>query len=1056
MRELSEGAMRKTFDKAIAMGCAAVLAIGLFPFAGSTLAWAQDEWVSASAPEDADAQTGEGAVQLVHRMAARQLRIAKLEAHSDSYRPGKMIVVYRDVENDASSTVPTDGLITQSASVADGQGAAMACVDVPEGTSVAQAVVAAEDDPRVRYAQPNYVYYLEDESFSQSADMLAPATTSTLVGESVPPDPACPVNDPYAAIARNDAQTPNQWWLYSVGAFDAWKRVHTDGAVTVAMLDTGCNFQHEDLQGVIDVEHAWDVKADAPLTSSPTESDFAHGCHVAGIIAAQVNNGVGIAGMSYNARVLPIAVFADEYVEDAMQNMVLTSDEDLIKAYNYLLSDPNGDGRTIAEETNTRVVNMSLGGYLSEGEEVDYAFEEVIANAEEHGILTVAAAGNGDEFGARTDPHYPSDFDEVVSVTALADDTAYASFSDYNAHKDIAAPGKDIYSTWYAHEKSYHSSSGTSMATPIVAGCAALLWAYDPDLTPAEVKRALFSTATDLGAKGFDYHYGHGKVNPTAALDALGTVHVFAESAEMVRTTTQQLSAKPIAAAAPAASTVDHEWTWSVDDSSIATVSVDGVLTARDAGTVTVRVQAADDASLMGSTAVEISQMDAPANVVAANNVAGGTVRISWSPSPAATSYDVLRSDLAGLAGDVVATVQADTTSSQADQRLTWEDTAATPGVTYWYSVQPAGMLGDARIMGERSNYASVAYVKKTDLRVAIDETRVALDSTYESADGSDIEASEKWAPAEARAALQVALAEALPVYLDGSATQADVDKAHEALAAAAAAYEKACAPGAKKTVPPDSPEGPDNPDIPDVPDQPDTPDQPDDPAIDEYGAKAAPLISRMADLDYDAWYMNRVAGQGAFAQGGTRYLDYTLARGLMNGYKNAAGAIFAFGPNDNLMRAQVALILFRMANPGVSDGAEANSTGLADVPSGAYYTRAVNWCVANGMVKGYQDVDGVYRRFGPDDPVTREQLAVMIERFCTGQLGMQAASGTIAFRDAASISEWARQGVAFCADSGIMAGNPDTNEFNPSGKALRCQMAKVIAVTDKMAREEK
>ena len=114
------------------------------------------------------------------------------------------------------------------------------------------------------------------------------------------------------------------------------------------------------------------------------------------------------------------------------------------------MSDPDpsdGEGKTVIERTNLHVVNMSLGGYGG----MDESLEAMIASAERKGVLTVAAGGNGDDNGdPMTENSYPSDYDEVMSVVALQGMSERTYWSDYNDRKDIAAPGADIWSTWYS------------------------------------------------------------------------------------------------------------------------------------------------------------------------------------------------------------------------------------------------------------------------------------------------------------------------------------------------------------------------------------------------------------------------------------------------------------------------------------------------------------------------------------------------------------------------------------------------------------------------------
>ena len=222
---------------------------------------------------------------------------------------------------------------------------------------------------------------------------------------------------------------------------------------------------------------------------------------------------------------------------------------------------------------------------------------------------------------------------------------------------------------------------------------------------------------------------------------------------------------------------------------------------------------------------------------------------------------------------------------------------------------------------------------------------------------------------------------------------------------------------------------------------------------LDAYAGLARDAFTDLVDSE---WYMK--VPDGAFPDSQTLYLDYVVGRKLMSGYKDDAGnATGLFGPGDTLSRAQTATILYRMANPdsqATTDPAayEENKSGLPDVESGKYYTAAVNWCVGNGVITGYGK-PGDYYAFGPYDNVSREQLATMIFRYCTEVAGQPADTADItSFNDYAAIGEWAREGVAYCVANKIVGGYTDgSNNFGPADDALRCQMAKIIAVTARM-----
>ena len=207
----------------------------------------------------------------------------------------------------------------------------------------------------------------------------------------------------------------------------------------------------------------------------------------------------------------------------------------------------------------------------------------------------------------------------------------------------------------------------------------------------------------------------------------------------------------------------------------------------------------------------------------------------------------------------------------------------------------------------------------------------------------------------------------------------------------------------------------------------------------------------QFSDLSSAEWY-HQVPG-GAFPGTTELFIDYAADKGLMSGYNGTS----KFGPNDGLTRGMAATIIYRMAT-GKTAATTVNtvSTKFSDVPSGEWYTAAVKWASENGVITGYKDEKtGQYTTFGPNDLVTREQLTAMIARYCENVEGMASAGDDVkAFKDASQMSPWAKEGVAFCAAHGIVSGIGDTGNFEPGGSATRAQMAKIIAVTDRMEKK--
>ncbi len=380
--------------------------------------------------------------------------------------------------------------------------------------------------PGVACAQHNFIYRLVDETVQVDEGADGAATVSSEdAGADVDADAdltvtstagvqsqASPAADEAPSWAiPNDTKLSSQYYLdpwekttstSGANLYNAWTLARTEQSVSIAILDTGVKTDHEDLKANIDTEHMASLtqNSDGSVTVAKGEMSMTdgHGTHVAGIAAGAANNGKGIAGTSWNARIVPLQVF---YYETSFYSSDLVTDSAmLLAAYQYLkeLIDAG-------ELSDLHVINMSLGGYGEDDQ--DTAFQKAIRTMrDDYKVLTVVAGGNGEYGKALTDKSWPGDFDECMSVTALNQNGTNATFSDYNEYKDISAPGVGIYSTYNKSTRSYESLSGTSMACPLVAGIAALLWTVQPDLTVAQAFEAMQKTAHALDPDGANYH----------------------------------------------------------------------------------------------------------------------------------------------------------------------------------------------------------------------------------------------------------------------------------------------------------------------------------------------------------------------------------------------------------------------------------------------------------------------------------------------------------------------------------------------------------------------
>jgi subtilisin family serine protease/C1A family cysteine protease len=292
------------------------------------------------------------------------------------------------------------------------------------------------------------------------------------------PPPARYPDDPYYS---------SQWALEKVNAPTAWG-ISTGRSVHIAVLDTGTDLDHPDLADKARTDIDWDFAND----DADADDDHGHGTHVSGIAAAATDNGLGVAGLGWEGMILPLKVLgANGY----------GSDTDLAAAIRYAAD--NGAG----------VINMSLGApsdggcpwYLQDA--VDYAYAK--------GVVLVAAAGNH-EGSTPNAEMCPANCEHVLGVAATERDDSVAAYSNYGTHVSVAAPGSSIFSTLM--DSRYGNGSGTSMATPHVAGLAALLRARYPAYTPDQIASAILDNAEDLGAAGWNPYAGCGRIDAFQAL----------------------------------------------------------------------------------------------------------------------------------------------------------------------------------------------------------------------------------------------------------------------------------------------------------------------------------------------------------------------------------------------------------------------------------------------------------------------------------------------------------------------------------------------------------
>lgn len=387
----------------------------------------------------------------VPRLPARHL------PDTPAYAPGRLVVKFRDelAATKRAARLSQLGLATGKHIA----GIDVELVDVPAGQEPALAAQLRRD-PTVLYAEPDYTVY------------ALKTPNDTYYGE-------------------------YQWNMRRIGMENAWNVTTGASSTVIAIVDSGVDLTHPDLASKLLPGYDF-VNGD-----SQPQDDEGHGTHVAGIAAAVSNNGLGVAGVSWGSKILPIKV---------------------------LDSSGHGDASIVAQgiwwaaDQGAQIINLSLGSNTYSNvlkSAVDYAYSK--------GCLIVAAAGN--EYQEGNPPSYPAAFSHVLAVGAVGNQDEHARYSNTGAYVDVVAPGGNptsdadpdwshwILSThWRGSGYDYVGIVGTSQAAPHVSGLAALIWSINPMLTNDQVEALILTTAVDLGSTGWDETFGWGRINAAAAV----------------------------------------------------------------------------------------------------------------------------------------------------------------------------------------------------------------------------------------------------------------------------------------------------------------------------------------------------------------------------------------------------------------------------------------------------------------------------------------------------------------------------------------------------------
>ncbi|MBM4464475.1 MAG: hypothetical protein FJ014_02715 [Chloroflexi bacterium] len=403
------------------------------------------------------------------------------------FKAGEIIVKFRA---DIPRTRVQSLLLAEDVSILDEMdNLDLLLLAVPKGREL-EKVEELKRHPLVEYAEPNCMIKI--------ADSIAVEPHSSLRAPDVIP------NDPYFS---------SQWNLPRIEAPAAWDITTGSDKVVIAFVDSGIDLDHPELKdriwknpgeipgngldddgnGFVDDVYGWDW---VNWRGEP-QDDYGHGTFVASIAVVETNNDLGMAGVSWGAKIMPVKVYDEWGV-----------------SYHW----HTAGGIKYAADNGAKIINLSWT--LREGIDPQ-PVRTAINYARSKGALVVAAAGDTFDSSYK----YPAALDHVVSVAATNRNDEHPDFSTYNDKVDVAAPGVDILGVYCRPVSSkwkcdYGRLSSTRVAAPHVSGLAALIWSVNPTLTPDKVEEIIKSTAVDLGEPGRDDYFGYGRIDAAAAVRA--------------------------------------------------------------------------------------------------------------------------------------------------------------------------------------------------------------------------------------------------------------------------------------------------------------------------------------------------------------------------------------------------------------------------------------------------------------------------------------------------------------------------------------------------------
>ncbi|MBL8483761.1 MAG: S8 family serine peptidase, partial [Rhodocyclaceae bacterium] len=403
------------------------------------------------------------------------------------------------------------------------------------------------------------------------------------------------------------------------------------GAV-VAVIDSGIMAKHKDLSG--HVLAGFDATRNRSIASGAATDGLGHGTHVAGIIAASMNNS-GMYGVAPQANLIPVQVFAAP---------TWSGTSEVLAA-----------GINFAAKSTASIFNMSLGGSMPLGSNVESALRNAVAKNK----LVIAAAGNS----GGANPAWPARYAKeswaggsIIAVGAVDANNQIAYFSNRagdTANWYIVAPGVSVMSTY--NNGGYVNMSGTSMATPVVSGAAALLKSRWTKLSAPQIADILFVTATDLGAAGVDSIYGRGLLNVAAAMQPVGSLQVKTTSGWVAASTTSMQISPALSGAYKLTRVTQTAFDNYMRDFAVGTRATAATTTSRTASTSVAATATASSVKSYGDAAgnrYTLAYVDAPSGGMALSDAAAGQRQLLASEVVVKSGNGELAFATLGLAGN--------------------------------------------------------------------------------------------------------------------------------------------------------------------------------------------------------------------------------------------------------------------------------------------------------------------------------------------------------------------------------------------------------------------